>query len=133
MGDDRVSRPDRDLAYGVLRTDNDEIEGYVFEFLPRLRASIGGVDLIQLLEYAEHVRIDARLRLYTGTVGGKFPFTEFANKILRENAAGAVPRAEEKNFQRWGCHGELRLGGLAWQTDIVKASLYENGELKNDR
>jgi hypothetical protein len=79
--------------------------------------------LIQLLEYAEHVRIDGRLRIYTGTVGGKFPFTEFSNKILRENAAGAVSRAEEKNFQRWGCHGELRLSGLAWQTDIAKASL----------
>jgi hypothetical protein len=75
------------------------------------------------LEYAEHVRIDGRLRLYTGTVGGKFSFTEFANKILRENAAGAVPRAEEKNFQRWGCHGELRLSRLALQTDIAKASL----------
>jgi len=53
-----------------------------------LGPSIGGIDLVQLLEHTQHVGIDFRLRIYPGAERVKLSFTEFANEILRENAAG---------------------------------------------
>jgi hypothetical protein len=101
--------PRRDVALGVFRAGNDEIERDVFEFIPRLWSRIRRLDLVELFENTDHEGIDLCLRIYAGTKSGKFLFTEFANEILRENAAGTVSPAEEEDVERGRCHGELRL------------------------
>ena len=116
--------------FGVIADGDHKVKNDVLVHVPRLGFDSGDINVERLSQDALGKVVDVRTWICAGAIRLKAAFAEFADQVLTENAAGAVPRAEEKNFQRWGCHGELRLGGLAWQTDIVKASLYENGELK---
>ena len=114
MRDDRLPRPEGTLFFGVVTDCNNEVECYVLVLVPRLGASIGSVNFVNLSKSPNRIRVNCGAWIGARAARLEFSLAEFPCEVLTEDASRAVSCAKEQDFEgTMSVHGETEFENLA--------------------
>ena len=99
MHDDRLARPERTMLFGVVTDCNNKVEFYALVLVPRLGASIGSVNFVNLSKNPNRIRINCGAWISARAVRLEFSLAEFSREEFTENASRTIACAKEQNLQ----------------------------------